>query len=449
MRANFLSYFLCRFSPFFLSKCQKLLYNTFMKRLFVLAIVLTFTATTFCHGAKNKKTTKQPPDDVYVAGRSLDGSYNPKKITGSPVPVTECWGWVMQGKESEISKASQLTDIGYFAADVDTYGHLSGVPKRSNLKKVKQRVHLVLVCDSKSLTHFVLTGAEGLREKLINDVMDSSTPFDGVQVDYELIPNKDYAAFYEFLSQLSDRVHKANKLFSVCVPARTRLLKDDAFPYSDIAAISDRVMIMAYDEHWSTSKPGPVASVEWCRSVAKYAATVIPQDKLVMGLPFYGRTWADIKTAQGWYNSGVNRILRQYDHDAVRYINDVPSTRLKMGVKVTCYFEDAYSTVVKMRTYNDLGVKKIAFWRIGQEDPHTWRWIKIVKDEDFLPPPPNRASSTPASSDKRINNDKKGDKEKGPPPATDKPKSSDNKSGSYPKDFIVIDSSTLFPKKSK
>lgn len=415
---------------------------------FIVLISLINIAAIFPSGSKDKKV-QEPPDDVYIAARALDNSYKPREVTGEIVPFIESWGWVLQGREYELSKDAKLTDIGYFAADIDTYGHLAGAPKRSSLKKQKARVHLVLVCDSKSLTHFVLSGAPELRDILIDDIMSASLQYDGVQVDYELIPAKDIESFIAFLTELSKRVHKAGKIFSVCVPARTRLLKGDAFPYAQIADISDRVMIMAYDEHWSTSKPGPIASVAWCRNVAKYAITVIPESKLVMGLPFYGRTWANERPAQGWYHSGIGRILRQYEHDEVRYINDIPSAHITMKVNVTCYFEDAYSTVTKLRLYSTLGVKNVAFWRIGQEDQSVWRWMKLVDSDYFapkeIPPIPSDApdgDSTPTSqnsdSAKSNNNSNKSNN------------NSTNRTGEkkeLPKDFIIIDSSKLNPRK--
>lgn len=400
--------------------------------------VLFITATIcFPHGSKDKEP-EAPPDDVFITERALDNSYVPRKVEGDDVPFVESWGWVLQGREYELSKSAKLTDIGYFAADIDTYGHLSGVPKRIGLKKQKARVHLVLVCDSKSLTHFVLSGAPELRDILISDIMTASFQYDGVQVDYELIPAKDIDSFLAFLTELSKQVHKAGKIFSVCVPARTRLLKGDAFPYAAIAQICDRVMIMAYDEHWSTSKPGPIASVAWCRNVAKYAMTVIPSEKLVMGLPFYGRTWANEKPAQGWYHSGISRILRQYDHDEVRYVNDIPTAHVTMKVKVTCFFEDAYSTVTKLRLYNELGVKNVAFWRVGQEDQSVWKWINLVTPDYFAPKitPPDPIETPDSANTKNSDNSN-----------TNNTPANEKTEDKLPKDFIIIDSSKLRPKK--
>lgn len=326
-------------------------------------------------------------DSAETSGRKnhadFKPSYRQKIPEGEPVRFNEIWGWVMKGRESELDFEFPLTDIGYFAADVDTYGNLANIPDRNLLSGFPGRVHLVLVCDSRSLTHFVMNPQFGLRDKMIEDILAAAEPFDGIQADYELIPGKDAAFFLQFLEKLADGAHKNGKLFSVCVPARVKTISDDIFPYKKIASFSDRVMVMAYDEHWATSRPGPIASLSWCGKIAEYATAVIPKEKLVMGLPFYGRTWASEKTAQGWYFSGVNRLIGQYDAGKVEYVADVPTVSINIDVDVSCWFEDAYSTVQKLRLYKSFAVSSVAFWRIGQEDPSVWQWMTLEKTEDL------------------------------------------------------------------
>ncbi|MDE5897661.1 MAG: glycoside hydrolase [Treponemataceae bacterium] len=304
-------------------------------------------------------------------------AYKPKSVAGAPAVFRETWGWVMNGRESELNPGVPITDIGYFAAEVNSYGELEGVPDRKKLRGYAGRVHLVLVCDSRALTHFVLDPQFGIHEKMVAQIASAAEPFDGIQVDYELIPGRDAKNFMLFLKNLGAAAKKDGKLFSVCVPARVKTISDDVFPYADIAQIADRVVIMAYDEHWSTSKPGAIASVAWCEKIVNYAAAVVPNEKLVMGLPFYGRTWADQKTAQGWYFSGMNRIMRENDAGKVKYVNDVPTVSIEMNVNVVGWFEDAYSTVQKLRLYESKGVGAVAFWRIGQEDPEVWNWLSV------------------------------------------------------------------------
>lgn len=317
-----------------------------------------------------------PPAAAVAVPEEVPTGYTKKSPDGEPVAFGEIWGWVMQNRERELDFDFPLTDVGYFAAEVNSYGELSGVPARSKLNGFSGRVHLVLVCDSRALTHFVLEPRFGLRQQMLTQIMNAARTFDGVQVDYELIPARDAAHFLEFLTELSRLCKNAGKMFTVCVPARLKTIANDAFPYRKISAIADRVIIMAYDEHWSTSRPGPIASVDWCGRIVTYAKSIIPAQKLVMGLPFYGRTWASEKTAQGWYFSGMNRIMRQYESSAVEYVNDIPKVEIDMKVHLVGWFEDAYSTVAKLRLYSNAGVQSVAFWRIGQEDPEIWKWLQ-------------------------------------------------------------------------
>lgn len=341
-----------------------------MKRLFSILIIF---CSVFSVSAKNNESLE------YLKN-SRKTAYRQKTISGDAVEMQEIWGWVMQSRFSEFDNALPLTDVGFFAADVDSYGNLANVPDRSKLANFPGRVHLVLVCDSKSLTHFVLDPKFGLADNMIKQIMEAAEPFDGINVDYELIPAKDGQNFLNFLEKLKNECKKNGKMFTVCVPARIRTIEDDVFPYKKIADMADRVMIMAYDEHWSTSRPGPIASMNWCEKIAGYAVTVIPQEKLVMGLPFYGRSWADEKPAQAWYFEGVNRIIDEYKSGRVTYVNDIPNVEVTMKVKADFWFEDAYSTVAKMRLYKNFDVNKIAFWRIGQEDKNIWRWIKMEEN---------------------------------------------------------------------
>lgn len=335
----------------------------------ILLVLLVFY-TVFNATAGSKKSLESPKNQRKIA-------YRQKAVSGEPVEMQEIWGWVMQSRFYEFDNDLPLTDVGFFAAEVDCYGNLTNVPDRSKLADFPGRVHLVLVCDSKSRTHLVLEPKFGITDKMVKEIMKAAEPFDGINVDYELIPGKDAQNFLIFLGKLKTECKKAGKMFTVCVPARVKTISDDIFPYEKIAALADRVMVMAYDEHWSSSQPGPIASMNWCEKIVGYAQTVIPQEKLVMGLPFYGRSWANEKPAQAWYFEGVNRIIDEYKSGRVTYINDIPNVEVKINVNANFWFEDAYSTVAKMRLYKTYGVNKIAFWRIGQEDKNVWQWMKV------------------------------------------------------------------------
>ena len=77
--------------------------------------------------------------------------------------------------------------------------------------------------------------------------------------------------------------------------------RNQAQDYAAIGRVADQVRVMAYDYHWSTSAPGPIAPVDWVRDVLDYSLTRIPADKIVLGVPLYGYDWVgDTGTPVSW-----------------------------------------------------------------------------------------------------------------------------------------------------
>ena len=298
-----------------------------------------------------------------------------EEIEGQTLSFNECWGYVSQGREYELNSSQPLTDVGYFSVGVDTYGELSHIPQRKNLKKYKGRVHLVAVCDGKALSHFVLDPQYGLRPKIIAGLIEASKDFDGLQIDYETVPANDAKNYQDFLREL--KAGLGDKILSVAISARSKDLQNDVYDYRILSQIVDKILIMAYDEHWSTSAPGPIASTKWGLRVAKYAVSRIPEDKLIMGLPFYGRSWADTNPAKAWYFKSINEIYEKNDCSEISRIDNVPYFTHSVTVNVTTYFEDELSLYTKCLNYSELGIKKIGFWRIGMEDPNFFKHLNI------------------------------------------------------------------------
>ena len=294
----------------------------------------------------------------------------------SPAIFREVWGYVTEGNEAEFKRGFPITDVGYFSATINTYGELSSVPSRRKIPAwYKGRVHLVTTCDGRTLSHFVMDPSFPLREKLIADLVKATKDYDGLQIDYEYIPPRDRLNFLSFLEEVRDRLPK-EKMFSIAVPARMRTISDDIYPYPKIEKLVDRIIIMAYDEHWSTSEPGSIASIAWCKKIAQYAKTVIPTEKLVMGLPSYGRSWGR-SWNRAFYNSGVMRIWRENGRPEIKRTNAIPHFSFTVPLSVTMYYEDDYSMLYRSKMYENLGIEKIGFWRIGFEDASFWKNIRI------------------------------------------------------------------------
>lgn len=308
---------------------------------------------------------------------NLGAAYPREELEGEIMQFSEVWGYVMAKREDEFDYDMPITDIGYFSADVNAYGELEVLNLGDNFAAFSGRVHLVSTCESRSLTHFVLDPSYPVRDRLIKSLIAASANYDGLQIDYELVPARDGKNFLDFLSLLKKGLN--GKILSVAIPARVKTIKGDVYSYRDIAKIVDKVIVMAYDEHWATSEAGSIASMPWSKRVGEYSASVIPAEKLVMGLPFYGRTWGDFTTNKAYYFSGINRLMNENNIHSVDRDEGVPYFKFKKEIEVTGYFEDEKSLLERTKLYKELGITNLAFWRVGQEDSEYWKWIEVKK----------------------------------------------------------------------
>lgn len=294
--------------------------------------------------------------------------------------VTESWAYLMQGEEKLCSPELPVSDLGYFIKAFNTYSELEPVPPREKyFSDYNCRIHIVSSVDSRSQTHLLLDPSLPLRNKVIKDLVTAAQTYDGIQIDWEGVTARDKENYMSFLYDLKKNM--GNKILSVAIAARVKKLSKDAYDYEDLSKVADKIIIMAYDEHWSTSKPGAVASLEWGSKVCDYAVSVIPGEKLVMGLPFYGRTWSDDTEGKKAYKyKSMQEMLSDKKVKIERDSGNIKNYKFRKKITIEGWFDDALSLNSKINSYMSKGVDKVAFWRIGQEDPFFWQYLKVKEE---------------------------------------------------------------------
>jgi spore germination protein YaaH len=96
-----------------------------------------------------------------------------------------------------------------------------------------------------------------------------------------------------------------------------------------------------------------------------------------MGLPFYGRTWGDYTPSRAVVHSTTEGIIKDNNVGEVRYENGIPTFVYNKNVSIRVYFEDEYSLSTRMNMYKNMNIKKIGFWRLGQETTAVWNYLKL------------------------------------------------------------------------
>lgn len=228
------------------------------------------------------------------------------------------------------------------------------------------------------LVHQVLTNSS-VRQALVENIlaMLERYGFAGVNIDFEFVPPEDRPFLTAFMEELGARLSAAGYRTTISLPAE---LEDNprhpfsgAFSYPDLAAPSDQVYILAYDEHFAT--PGPIASIGFVERVLSYALSVIPLSKIKLGIPVYGYDWPETGGIPRTLSYGQAIALAKRTGADVRYdptAQELTFRYVENGVRHIVWFEDAKSFAAKLGLARRLGLPGIGVWRLGLEDPAVW-----------------------------------------------------------------------------
>ena len=228
--------------------------------------------------------------------------------------------------------------------------------------------------------------------------------FDGIDIDYEQFAFADgrdtWAAtrpnWVAFIEELGAALHADGRTLTVSIPpvyddGRTVESGYWVYDYGAIVDHVDRIRIMAYD--FSVAEPGPIAPIDWVESTITGAieATGSP-DKLVLGLPAYGRNWplfvagecpaAEVPGRTSVSARSVDELIERRQGQPVR-VEETGEWTFEYDLEVT----DGVTTCMQTRRVHyvdgdglrdrmDLArahrLDGVALWAFGFDDPAVW-----------------------------------------------------------------------------
>lgn len=200
----------------------------------------------------------------------------------------------------------------------------------------------------------------------------------GIDIDYEELHAADRQAFTTYVTELAAALHAHGKVLSVAVFAKISNggygPRNAAQDYAAIGRAADQVRLMAYDNHWATSPPGPVAPIGWVRSVLGYARSQIPASKIILGIPLYGYNWV---AGHGQGISWQQAVSLAREHSArIRYDTASQSPWFSYtdaaGRPHQVWFENPASSAAKFRLARQAGAGGVFWWMYGHAAPGTW-----------------------------------------------------------------------------
>ena len=207
----------------------------------------------------------------------------------------------------------------------------------------------------------------------------------GVDIDFEYVPPENKAEYANFISRLREEISPLGYKTFVSVAPKTssdqRGLLYEAHDYSLLGAAADYVLVMTYEWGYTYGPPMAIAPIDKVRQVLEYAVSVIPKEKILMGVPNYAYDWVrpyvQGTRAESMSNTeAVNRARRvgaqiMFDSQAMTPYY----TYYENGRDHIVWFEDARSVKARMELINELSIAGLSVWNITSFYQPLWSTV--------------------------------------------------------------------------
>ena len=287
---------------------------------------------------------------------------------------------------------SYLTYIAPFSYQATASGALTPIDDNAILSASKNfRIAPLMVVTNFANGNFntdlvdTILQSDAIQTTLINNILNTlrTKGYYGVNIDFERISPQNRQLYNNFLRKLVAALRPSNFPVSTALAPKP---SDEltgawhgAHDYRAHGEIVDFVIIMTYEWGWSGGPPYAVAPVDLVEDVIRYAASVMPGRKIMMGMPLYGYDWTLPFSPDRWARrvSPQQAIRLAAEHGAeIRFDEQTQSPTFNYydsnGAQHEVWFEDARSVRSKLLLVNKYDLRGVSYWVLGVSFPQNW-----------------------------------------------------------------------------
>ena len=243
-----------------------------------------------------------------------------------------------------------------------------------------------------------VNNAENLSNQIIQKIEEYN--LDGVNVDIENL-TPDHKDLLTNLVVLLNQKMPEEKILSVSVaanPTGKTTGWQGSYDYEALGMNSDYLLLMTYDEHSQGGPEGPVSSHEFVENSIIYATNYVEKDKLVLGIPFFGRYWK-LNENTGEYSGGKavvigampgiierHKGIAEYDETIGEAKLTIVVNNAEMSSRVNgedledgeyvFWYPNHEAIQDKLALVNQYDLLGSGVWALGQEKVDVWAYYK-------------------------------------------------------------------------
>jgi spore germination protein YaaH len=209
---------------------------------------------------------------------------------------------------------------------------------------------------------------------------------DGYILDFENLSPKGVPAYPALLVRLHAALKASGRQLWV-----TALLSSDPAYLRELAAATDAVVLMAYDQCWATSTPGPVAGQDWLERTLDARLAGADPSHVIVALGAYGYDWPDRRPAAVVSAAEAQALAKATGQAVTREppaANPHFAYRDAAGTGHAVWWLDVGTFRAQRAAAEARHASGVAIWRLGLEDPAIWAKAPAVA----APGPPGTAA---------------------------------------------------------
>ena len=233
-----------------------------------------------------------------------------------------------------------------------------------------------------------------MRDVLLDNILQTmgEKEYEALDIDFEFIPGEYRDSYVAFIAETRRRLNAQGYEVSVAVPPK---VSDDqpgllyeGIDYQAIGEAADSVFLMTYEWGYKYGPPMAIAPIPSVRRVLDYAVSVIPPEKIDMGIPNYAYDWP-LPYEQGITEAetiGNLQAVRRAAFYGAEILYDEQSQApyfyyTREGISHVVWFEDVRSIQAKYDLIAEYGFKGAGYWNLMREFRQNWMYVNQINGE--------------------------------------------------------------------
>ncbi len=212
----------------------------------------------------------------------------------------------------------------------------------------------------------------------------------GVSVIYSYLSEINEEVYSNLTEKMMRRLNSEGYIVIISIPPMTtieaNIVTFDKINYSLIGDYANQIVVMNYSWGHNPGPPMPAASIFMLRLFVDYLVTLLPRDKMIIGLPLFGYAWElpyiiGVTEANALtFESAINLALDtgseiKFDETSQNPYYEFIVNKAGVPIQYIVWFVDVRSIVALTGLVTEYNSPGIAVWNIMTYFQQMWLYI--------------------------------------------------------------------------